>query len=60
MGAGKTPTEIAAELSLSVKTISTYRSRILTKLDLKNSAEIIQYAIQNHLTPRNKTGSENL
>jgi DNA-binding NarL/FixJ family response regulator len=50
MGAGKTATEIAASLSLSVKTISTYRSRILKKLELKSSAEIIQYAIQNQLT----------
>ena len=51
MGAGGTPTEIASDLSLSVKTISTYRSRILSKLDLKTSAEIIQYAFQNHLIP---------
>jgi DNA-binding CsgD family transcriptional regulator len=50
MGEGKSPSEIAAELSLSVKTISTYRGRILQKLDLKTSAEIMQYAIQNGLT----------
>ena len=51
MGAGKSLTEIAAALSLSVKTVSTYRARILEKLALKSSAEIIQYAIQNRLVP---------
>jgi len=51
MGAGKSPTEIADELSLSVKTVSTYRARLLKKLALKNNAEIIQYAIQNRLVP---------
>jgi DNA-binding NarL/FixJ family response regulator len=51
MGAGKSPTEIAAALSLSVKTVSTYRARMLEKLALKSSAEIIQYAIQNRLVP---------
>ncbi len=51
MGAGKSPTEIAAALSLSVKTVSTYRARMLEKLALKSSAEIIQYAIQNRLGP---------
>jgi two-component system invasion response regulator UvrY len=49
MGAGKTVAQIAEELSLSVKTISTYRARILEKLNLKTSAEIIHYAIQNQL-----------
>ncbi len=51
MGAGKSPTEIAAALSLSVKTVSTYRARMLEKLMLKSSAEIIQYAIQHRLVP---------
>ncbi len=51
MGAGKTATEIADELSLSVKTVSTYRARLLKKLALKNNAEVIQYAIQNQLVP---------
>lgn len=46
---GKTVTEIAGELSLSVKTISTYRTRILEKLGVKNSAAIVQYAIRNGL-----------
>jgi len=49
IASGKTVTEIARELSLSVKTISTYRTRILEKLDLRNSAEITRYAIQNGL-----------
>jgi len=49
MGAGKTTKEIAEELSLSVKTVSTYRARILEKLDLKTSAAIIHYAVQNGL-----------
>jgi len=46
---GKTSTEIAEELNLSVKTISTYRSRILEKLGMENNSEIIRYAIKNHL-----------
>jgi DNA-binding NarL/FixJ family response regulator len=49
IAAGKTVTEIAGELSLSAKTISTYRTRILEKLGLKNSSEITRYAIQNQL-----------
>jgi two-component system, NarL family, invasion response regulator UvrY len=44
---GKTVKEIADELALSVKTISTYRTRILEKLAMKNNAEIIHYAISN-------------
>src|ERR1700682_952682 len=42
IGAGKTVTEIAKELTLSVKTISTYRARVLEKLSVKNSADIVQ------------------
>jgi two-component system invasion response regulator UvrY len=49
IGAGKTVTEIAEELSLSAKTISTYRTRVLEKLGVKNSAEIVQYALRNGL-----------
>jgi DNA-binding NarL/FixJ family response regulator len=49
IGSGKTVSEIAEELSLSPKTISTYRSRVLEKLGVKNSAEIAQYAIRNGL-----------
>ncbi len=46
---GKTVTEIAEELSLSVKTISTNRTRILEKMQMKNNAEITQYALQHSL-----------
>jgi two-component system, NarL family, invasion response regulator UvrY len=49
IASGKTVTEIAEELSLSPKTISTYRTRVLEKLGLKNSAAIVQYAIRNGL-----------
>ena len=47
MTAGKTLTEIAGELSLSVKTVSTYRARVLEKLQLRTTADIINYCIQN-------------
>lgn len=46
---GNTLSEIAQSLSLSIKTISTNRSRILKKMNLKNNAEMIRYAIQNEL-----------
>ncbi len=46
MAAGKSPSEIAEELSLSVKTISTYRKRILIKMNIKTTSEIIRYAIK--------------
>jgi two-component system invasion response regulator UvrY len=49
LAAGNTITEIAAELSLSVKTISTYRARIREKLGLKNTSEIIRYALRRGL-----------
>lgn len=46
---GKTVKEIAKELGLSVKTISTYRTRILEKMNMKNNAELTYYAIKNQL-----------
>jgi DNA-binding NarL/FixJ family response regulator len=49
IASGKTVTEIAGELSLSPKTISTYRARLLEKLGVKNSAEITSYAVRNGL-----------
>ena len=49
MGAGRTVSEISGDLGLSVKTISTYRSRILEKLQLRTSAELIHYAVINDL-----------
>ena len=49
IASGKTVSAIAGELSLSVKTISEYRSRLLVKMKLKNSAELTHYAIKNQL-----------
>jgi two-component system, NarL family, invasion response regulator UvrY len=49
IASGKTPSEIAEQLSLSVKTISVYRARILEKLGLRSNAEITHYAIKNGL-----------
>lgn len=49
IGTGSTITEIAEQLKLSVKTISTYRTRIMAKLGLTTNADIIHYCIQNSL-----------
>jgi len=49
IGSGKTVTEISEELALSVKTVSTYRARILEKLNMKNNAEVARYAIKEGL-----------
>ena len=49
IASGKTPTEIAAHLSLSVKTISTYRTRLLHKMGMRHNAELTHYAIANGL-----------
>jgi len=49
IASGKTVKQIADELSLSVKTISTYRSRTLRKMEMKNNAEITYYAIKHAL-----------
>ena len=46
---GEIVSEIALELALSVKTVSTYRRRIMEKLGLKNTAEIIRYALERDL-----------
>jgi two-component system invasion response regulator UvrY len=46
---GKTVSQIAGQLSLSVTTISTYRARILEKMKMKTSAELTSYAIRNEL-----------
>ena len=46
---GKSATEIADELSLSIKTVRTYRSHILEKLRLKTTTDLIRYAIQHQL-----------
>ena len=49
IASGKTVTDIANELVLSVKTISMYRSRLLQKMKLRHNAELTHYAIRNHL-----------
>lgn len=49
IASGKTVKEIASEMKLSVKTISTYRSRLLTKMNMTTNAELTQYSIQNSL-----------
>ncbi len=49
IASGKAATAIAEELSLSIKTISTYRGRILEKMGMKNNAEIIRYAVEREL-----------
>jgi len=49
ISSGKTVKEIAAELSLSEKTVSTYRARILEKMNMKSNAELTHYGIKNEL-----------
>lgn len=49
IASGKTVSDIASELALSVKTISMYRSRLLQKMKLRHNAELTHYAIKNNL-----------
>ena len=49
IAAGKAPKEIADELSLSVKTVGTYRTRILEKMALKTNAELMRYVLERKL-----------
>lgn len=49
IASGKTVTDIAKELSLSVKTVSEYRARILYKMKMRHNAELTYYAIKNQL-----------
>jgi two-component system invasion response regulator UvrY len=49
IASGQTVGDIAERLSLSVKTVSTYRARILEKMQLKNNAELMHYVLTNHL-----------
>ncbi len=49
IASGKTTAEIAKELFLSIKTISTYRSRILEKMGMKNNVELARYAVKRNL-----------
>ncbi len=51
IASGKTVTEIAVELSLSVKTISMYRARLLQKMRLRHNAELTHYAMRHKLVP---------
>ena len=52
LAAGRGPTEIAEQLRLSVKTVSTHKMRILEKLDLGNAAELVRYALEHGLLDR--------
>jgi len=49
MASGKSLSEMADIMSLSAKTVSVYRARMLEKMKLKNNAEAVRYAINNHL-----------
>ncbi len=49
IASGKTVSEIGSELFLSVKTISTYRQRILEKMNMKNNSELTHYVIKNNI-----------
>lgn len=49
LAAGETVTEISNSMSLSVKTISTYRSRLMKKLNLNNTAQLISFVKENNL-----------
>jgi DNA-binding NarL/FixJ family response regulator len=49
LGSGKTVSQIAEELHLSVTTVSTYRARILEKMTMSTTAELMRYAFRNHL-----------
>ena len=52
LAAGRGPTEIAEQLHLSVKTVSTHKTRILEKMELDNAADLVQYALQHGLMER--------
>ena len=49
LASGKRPKEVAEELCLSVKTVSTYRTRVLEKMGMENNAELTYYAVKNGL-----------
>ncbi|RPI10140.1 MAG: DNA-binding response regulator, partial [Acidobacteriales bacterium] len=50
IGSGRTATEIAQQLALSPKTVATYRTRILEKMRLKTTAQLVRYAIEHGMT----------
>jgi DNA-binding NarL/FixJ family response regulator len=49
LAAGRSTSEIAEHLAISPKTVSTYRARMLEKLSLENTAQLIQYALQHNI-----------
>jgi two-component system invasion response regulator UvrY len=49
LASGKSVKQIADEVAISVKTVSTYRTRVLEKMEMKTNAELIRYAIRTHL-----------
>ena len=49
LGSGRTVSDVARALGLSVKTVSTYRTRVLDKLGMRTNAELMRYAIENSL-----------
>jgi two-component system, NarL family, invasion response regulator UvrY len=58
LGAGKSVDQIARELTLSPKTVRTYKSRILEKMNLKTTAQLIFYAVQQGLVTEVATGAQ--
>ncbi|MHB0972104.1 MAG: response regulator [Thermoanaerobaculia bacterium] len=50
IAAGKSMKEIAAMLSLSVKSVGTYRARVLQKMDMHSNAELVRYVVENKIT----------
>jgi DNA-binding NarL/FixJ family response regulator len=49
IGSGRTVSQIAEELGLSVKTVSTHRTRVLRKMHMKTNAELTHYVVKNGL-----------
>jgi two-component system, NarL family, invasion response regulator UvrY len=54
LASGKRPGEIAAELNLSIKTVSTYKRRILNKMSMNSVADMVRYALEHQLTSPNR------
>jgi two-component system, NarL family, invasion response regulator UvrY len=50
LAGGSTVSEIATRLTLNVKTVSTYRERLLRKLKLATTAQLVRYGINHHIT----------
>lgn len=48
--AGKSTSQIAVDLNLSAKTVSTHKKRIMEKMDVDNGAELVRYAVEHHLS----------